>query len=75
MAAIFSWLLYKTASRQNNQIIHLEFRQEVTIVFLRIKPRKGSVRPGPKIHTSVPLKKIEWHYLIETSHIGVQNVE
>lgn len=59
MAVVAVCLLSKTTRLQNSQITHLEFQREVTITFLRIKPRKDSVRPGQKPFTSVTLRNTD----------------
>lgn len=59
MAVIAGYLLYKAIRLDNSQIAQLEFQWEVTIAFLRIKPRKDCIRPVSKAHIPITLKMID----------------
>ncbi len=59
MAVAASWFLHSATHEKNTKLIHLKFRREVTIVLLRIAPRKDGPQPGPKVHRHISQRKSE----------------
>ncbi|KFM77194.1 PiggyBac transposable element-derived protein 3, partial [Stegodyphus mimosarum] len=67
MAVVVGWILHSHLHKGTEvELSHLNFRREVTLCLLRMKPKVHLV-PGPRAHNFESLRKIDSHYLVPST--------
>ncbi|GBN26173.1 hypothetical protein AVEN_30608-1 [Araneus ventricosus] len=69
MVVASGWLLHTAAHGRHNQLIHLEFGLEVTVILLRTGPEKNGPQTRPKLTSSISQVRIVSHCLNVTSNM------
>ncbi|GFX12568.1 piggyBac transposable element-derived protein 2 [Trichonephila clavipes] len=67
MAVVAGWILHLHLHKCTKvEQSHLNFRRDVTLSLLRMKPKIHSV-PGPRAHSSKSLRQSDAHYLVQST--------
>jgi DNA excision repair protein ERCC-6 len=67
MAVVAGWILHTSVHKNTAQVLsHLDFRREVTLNLLRMKPKIHNA-PGPRVHQPKSLRKSDAHYIVDFS--------
>lgn len=67
MAVAAGWILHLHLHKNTTaELSHLNFRREVTLNLLRMKPKIHAI-PGPRVHPSESRRKSDAHYLVSAT--------